>query len=103
MSVNDLIKTSKPMASRIGLKMTISEKAYAAQQYNQVVFEVRSDATKGQIAKAIEESYKVKPIKIRTMVVSSKRRRRGRTTGWTAARKKAIVAVDDLKNFNVAP
>jgi large subunit ribosomal protein L23 len=58
-------------------------------------FEVRRDATKPEIRKAIEHIYRVHVTKVNTMMVSGKRRRRGVRWGQgrTASWKKAIVTV----------
>ncbi len=57
-------------------------------------FEVRRNATKTEIRKAIENIYHVRVTKVNTMIVKGKRRRLGRySEGRTANWKKAIVTV----------
>jgi len=57
-------------------------------------FEVRRNATKIEIRKAIEHIYHVRVTKVNTMIVKGKRRRVGRhSEGRTASWKKAIVTV----------
>jgi len=66
------------------------------EKYNQYTFIVDRRANKIQIRKAIEELFNVKVIKVRTMNVRGKRRRKGlpsegRTSDW----KKAIVTLKE--------
>ena len=52
-----------------------------------------TDANKIEIAKAVEEIFKVKVAKVRTISVPSKQKRVGVHEGKTAKRKKAIVTL----------
>lgn len=56
-------------------------------------FEVAPDANKLQIERAVEELFKVKVLKVRTINVRGKLKRLGRFTGKRAARKKAYVTI----------
>ena len=56
-------------------------------------FKVAKDANKIEIAKAVEEIFKVKVAKVRTITVPSKNKRVGVHEGKTAKRKKAIVTL----------
>lgn len=71
----------------------ITEKATYASANRVYVFEIATDATKKDVEKAIEEYYKVTPIKVNLAKIPSKKRRnRGkRTFGTTTAGKKAYV------------
>ena len=62
-----------------------------AQNNNTIVFSVDVKANKTQIKQAVEKIFNVKVEKVNTMNLAGKNRRRGYTTGKTAARKKAIV------------
>ncbi len=62
-------------------------------KYNQYLFETAPDATKTEIARAVETMFKVEVEKIRTMVVPGKFRRFGRGGGMRPDWKKAIVTV----------
>lgn len=86
---------------RIVLTPLVSEKGVDRQAFNQVVFRVSRTATKGQITQAVLEQYGMRPVRVRTMRMHPKRRRRGRSEGFTTMWKKAYVAVKDLKPFNV--
>ena len=70
-----------------------SSAAYAARK--EYAFRVHPDATKPQIQTAVEALFKVTVTQVRTLVVRSKRRTRGRTAGRRPAWKKAIVRLKD--------
>lgn len=63
--------------------MNTTEKKYT--------FEVAKDANKLEIKKAVEHIFGVKVEKVNTMNVRGKYKRQGRTEGFTASWKKAIV------------
>lgn len=63
---------------------------------NQVVFEVRWDATKSELKQAVEKIFKVRVEKVRTARISQKRRRYGRKyVRRSRAYKKAIVTLKE--------
>ena len=93
----------KSAGRQVVLTPLVSEKGVDRQVLNQVVFRVTRTATKGQVAQAVQEEYGVRPLKVRTIRMHPKRRRRGRSEGFTAQWKKAYVTVQDLKPFNVTP
>ena len=71
----------------------ITEKATRLAENNQVVFEVRKDATKPQIAASIEAIFKVKVLAVNTLTIKGKTKffkgRRGRRSDY----KKAMVTL----------
>lgn len=73
----------------------ITEKAALSAEKNVYVFEVSSDATKSQIAEAVSEVYKVKPLAVNIAKVPSKkvvrRKSDGVKSGYKPGRKKAYV------------
>ena len=71
----------------------ITEKSMAQGDIKRYTFEVAKDANKIEIAKAVEEIFKVKVAKVRTISVPSKQKRVGVHEGKTAKRKKAIVTL----------
>lgn len=75
------------------LRPRITEKASFAVENRTYVFEVKPDATKHDIAHAVEHYYKVKPVKVNLVKIPSKKRRsRNRKTfGVSAVGKKAYV------------
>ena len=62
-------------------------------EFGQYCFHVERDATKGDIKRAIQEIFKVKVARVRTMVVPGKLRRMGRHQGYRPDWKKAIVTL----------
>jgi large subunit ribosomal protein L23 len=60
---------------------------------NQVLFRVRQDANKVEIAEAVESFFKVKVLKVRTVRMLGKKRRVGRVVGQKPSWKKAYVTL----------
>ncbi len=92
---------SKPLY-QILIRPLLTEKSVASTQSKKYLFQVALDASKIEIAQAVEELFskeKVKVATVNTMHVRGKERRmslrRGRraTTGTTPAWKKAIVTL----------
>ncbi len=72
----------------------ITEKATLQKGTNNAVsFEVDRRAKKKQIQEAVEKMFKVKVVEVRTMNVSGKVKRRGRTVGLRPGWKKAVVTL----------
>lgn len=75
-------------------KPIISEKSMAATQMGQYTFEVTKDATKVEIAQAIEMAYPNRKVKkVRTVYMPSHAKRMGMKFGRTQSGKKAIVTI----------
>jgi large subunit ribosomal protein L23 len=62
---------------------------------NQVVFEVRPDANKLEIKRAVEQLFKVKVLKVRTSNFLGKKRRVGKSLGKRPDWKKAYVTLGE--------
>ena len=77
------------------LRPVVSEKSYALIGDNRYTFEVAKDATKPQIASAIEEIFDVSVLKVNTMNVTGKPRRLRWKAGKTRSWKKAIVTLSE--------
>ncbi len=58
---------------------------------NQYVFEVATSANKIEIAKAVEQLFKVKVMSVRVMNMEGKKRRLGKSSGKRPDWRKAIV------------
>lgn len=72
----------------------ITEKSDRLNQKNkQYFFEVDLRSTKGDVKLAIENLFKVKVAKVRTLVMHGKQKRVGRSEGYCSDWKKAIVTV----------
>ena len=80
----------------------ITEKATMLSEQNKVVFRVAKDATKPQIAEAIENLFKVSVVKVNTLNVKGKTKRfRGRE-GRRSDVKKAIVTLAEGQSIDIA-
>jgi large subunit ribosomal protein L23 len=69
----------------------LSEKAHIAAENNQVVFKVRTDASKSEIRQAVELLFEVDVDSVTVVNVRGKNKRFGQTRGRRAAWKKAYV------------
>ena len=79
----------------------ITEKATQLSEQNKVVFKVALDATKEDIAVAIEELFKVKVTKVNTLIQKGKTKRfRGRP-GRRSDIKKAIVTLQEGQSIDI--
>ena len=82
-------------AQDIILKPVITEKAMDSIGNKRYTFKVAVDATKPEIASAVEELFGVKVAKVNTMNMKKKPKRMGYHFGYTAEWKKAIVTLDE--------
>jgi len=74
----------------------ITEKGtMVSEKSNQVVIKVRPEATKGAIRDAVEQLFKVTVLKVRTINLTGKTRRVGRTAGKRPDWKKAYVTLKE--------
>ena len=85
-------QVSKERMLSILLAPHVSEKtARAAQEGNQVVFRVRTDATKPEIKAAVEIMFEVKVSDVSVVNAIGKQKRFGQRLGWRSDFKKAYV------------
>jgi large subunit ribosomal protein L23 len=83
------------------LAPVITEKAALLSELNKVVFRVAQDASKDEIAAAVEELFKVNVTKVNTLVVEGKTKRfRGRL-GKRNDVKKAIVTLAEGQSIDI--
>ena len=81
-------------AQEVILAPVITEKSMAAaRDAKKFSFKVANDATKIDIANAVEELFGVKVAKVNTISVRGRYRRQGMHAGYTAKSKKAIVTL----------
>ena len=80
-------------AQDIVLAPVITENSMAGVAAKKYTFKVATDATKIEIAKAVEELFDVKVAKVNTVSVRGRWRRQGIHGGYTAKSKKAIVTL----------
>ena len=78
------------------IKPIITEASMDLAQNKKYVFKVLKDATKAEIATAVEEAFKgVEVADVNTINVKRKPKRRGVMNGYTAEWKKAIVTLTE--------
>ncbi len=75
------------------LRPIITEKSMSQTNNGKYTFEVRTSASKQEIAEAVAEAFKVDVLEVNVIAVRGKTRRLGRRVGRTPDRKKAIVTV----------
>ena len=74
----------------------ITEQSMSETELKKYVFEVDKDANKVEIAKAIEEIFGVKVVKVNTLNVQGKLKRMGRSpAGRRPSWKKAVVTLSE--------
>ena len=72
----------------------VTEKSNDELQQRKYTFKVNKNATKVEIAKAVEKLFEVRVLKVNTITVKGKQKRVGYHTGKTSDLKKAIVTID---------
>ncbi len=77
------------------IRPIITEAAIDRIEGKRYTFEVRSDATKPEIADAVEKLFKVKVAYVNTVSMKKKPRRLGVHNGYTSEWKKAIVQLTE--------
>ena len=77
------------------IRPIITEHSYDAMEQNKYTFEVAKNANKVEIAKAIEELFNVKVVKVNTLNVKPKTKRVRVVEGLTRTWKKAVVTLKD--------
>jgi len=75
------------------LAPVVTEHAMSLQAYGKYTFRVPLKATKPDIARAVEDLFKVEVREVRTMHMHGKLRRRGKFAGHKPDWKKAIVTL----------
>jgi large subunit ribosomal protein L23 len=80
----------------------ITEKGAISAEHNAYVFNVMPAATKYQIAKAVEEIYKVKPVKVNVVNIPSKKTFTKGKRGTKGGGRKAYVYLKKGDQIQVA-
>ena len=83
------------------LAPVITEKATVLSEQNKVVFRVAHDATKDEIAAAVEELFKVTVTKVNTLVTKGKTKRFRGIMGRRSDVKKAIVTLAEGQSIDI--
>ena len=81
------------LESKILVSPHTAEKALMGQRLNQYVFKVSQRTNKISVAKEVRKVYNVKVLKVNIVNIPKKARRVGRTQGFRAGYKKAIVTL----------
>ncbi len=81
------------LAQDIIIKPIITEKSMDLASEKKYVFKVAKDSTKPEIARAVEELFKVDVESVNTINMKKKPKRLRYSVGYTAAWKKAIVTL----------
>lgn len=79
----------------------ITEKSTIASEFNQVVFNVRKDASKPAIKQAVEQLFSVKVKSVNTLVRKGKRKVFRGIRGRQSDVKKAVVTLEDGHSIDV--
>ena len=88
---------------KVLLSPVVSEKAaIAADQSRQYAFKVTTDATKPEIAKAVELLFEVKVEAVRVVNVKGKRKRTGQVQGKRKDVRKAYVRLKEGQEIDFA-
>lgn len=82
-------------AQDIVIRPIITERSMSGIAMKKYTFEVAKDATKIDIARAVEELFGVQVQKVNTLHVRGRLRRQGRSQGYTPSWKKAIVTLKE--------
>lgn len=83
------------IAQDIILRPIITEESMLGTADKKYTFSVAKDANKIEIAKAVEELFKVEVKSVNTVNCRGKKRRYGRFEGYTSSWKKAIVTLTE--------
>jgi large subunit ribosomal protein L23 len=83
------------------LAPVITEKSTLLSEQNKVVFRVAKDATKDEIAQAIEALFNVSVVKVNTVVTKGKTKRFRGILGKRNDVKKAIVTLQEGQSIDV--
>ena len=83
------------------LSPVITEKATLLSEQNKVVFRVAKDATKDEIAAAVEALFKVNVTKVNTLVVKGKTKRLRGRPGRRSDVKKAVVTLAEGQSVDI--
>ena len=83
------------------LAPVITEKATVLSEQNKVVFQVAADASKDEIAAAVEALFKVNVTKVNTLNVKGKTKRFRGIVGRRSDVKKAIVTLADGQSIDI--
>ena len=83
------------------LSPVITEKATLLADHNKVVFRVAMEATKEDIASAVEQLFKVKVVKVNTLIQKGKTKRFRGHVGRRNDVKKVVVTLEEGQSIDL--
>jgi large subunit ribosomal protein L23 len=83
------------------LAPVITEKATLLSEQNKVVFRVAMTSTKDDIAAAVEQLFKVKVVKVNTLIQKGKTKRFRGHMGRRSDVKKAVVTLEEGQSIDI--
>ena len=95
------MSTTDPRHYDVILSPVITEKATLLSEQNKVVFRVAGDASKDEIAAAVEALFKVNVTKVNTINVKGKTKRFRGIMGRRSDIKKAIVTLAEGQSIDI--
>ena len=95
------MSTADPRHYDVILSPVITEKATLLSEHNKVVFRVAADASKDEIAAAVEALFKVNVTKVNTLNTKGKTKRFRGIKGRRADVKKAIVTLAEGQSIDI--
>jgi len=90
------------LESKILISSHTAEKALMDQKLNHYVFKVSPTANKIMIANEVKKNYNVKVVKVNIVNIPKKARRIGKTKGFRAGYKKAIITLAPGQTIEMA-
>ncbi len=91
------------MAVRVLKHAQITEKASKLAEGNQYIFQVDKGANKKEIARAVENYYKVEVTGVNVVNIPAKRRRMGKGIAFRPGLRKAIVKIKTGQKIEILP
>ena len=82
-------------------KPLLTEKSSAYGEFNTYVFEVRREATKKQIGRAVEKAFGVKVEKVRTLIYRTRWLKKRARFGPPKYKKKAFVRLSEGQKISI--
>lgn len=90
-------------AYRILKEPHVTEKATDLTKVNQYVFKVYPAANKTEIKRAVEDIYGVNVDSVQIVNIPPKKRRLGKTQGWSSGYKKAVIRLREGQKIEILP
>ena len=92
-----------PEPSDVVIRPVVTEKSSMLVEDRKYVFEVHPQASKHEVAEAIEALFRVEVSGVNVMNIQGKPRRYGRFSGFRSSRRKAVVTLSEGHTIDVYP